>query len=193
MQKKEIIWRYILEEARKKPGAAFTQKNIASLFKISTSTVFNAIKIPRQLGAIDVTGRRFFLRDAEKLLMIWATHRNFEKDVVYKTSVAAGAREIEGAMPPDAVFGAYSAYRLKYDEAPADYSAVYAYCDNLEEIKKRFPPKKGDVNLTVLKKDPFINAFGGTTSDTHTFVDLWNLPQWYAKDYRAALKEKLNF
>lgn len=191
MQKKEIIWRYILEESFKKRPITFTQKEIAERYHLSTSTVFNALKIPRQLGIIDITGRYFRLRDAEKLLMVWATHRNLKKDVLYTTNVPMAPREIEGMMPPDVVFGAYSAYRLKYDDAPADYSQVYVYTKNLEEIQKRFPPHKGTPNLYVLNSDPHLDEFGGLTPNSQTFVDLWNVSEWYAKDYLKALREKM--
>ena len=46
----------------------FTQKELAERFGISTSTVFNALKIPRESGAIDVTGKNFSVRDTEKFL-----------------------------------------------------------------------------------------------------------------------------
>lgn len=192
MQKKETIWRHILEETLKKPTSVFTQKDIANKFGISTSTVFNALKIPRQLSAVEITGRYFRIKDAEKLLMIWATHRNLNKEIIYKTKVDSNTREIEGMMPPDIIFGAYSAYRFAFDESPADYGTVYIYAGDLTEIKKRFPPQKGTANLYILKKDEHLGKFGKTTPITQTFVDLWNLPEWYAKDYRSALKEKMN-
>jgi hypothetical protein len=193
MTKKEIIWRHILSETLTKRINTFTQKKIASTFHFSTSTVFNALKAPRKMGAVAVTGRYFRLLDAEKLLLLWATHRDLKKDILYATAVDMPAREIEGNMPPDAIFAAFSAYRLKYNDAPADYTEVYVYSQNIDEIKKRFPKTKGAPNLFVLKPDPFLSGFGPTTPDIQTFADLWNLPQWYARDYLTALKKRLNF
>lgn len=190
MTKKEIIWRHILYETLEKHERTFMQKDIAKKFGISTSTVFNALKIPRKLGAIEVTGRFFRVLDTEKLLFLWATHRVLQKDVIYSTHADMSVREIEGLMPPDAIYGAYSAYRLRYDEAPADYSEVYVYTSDIREIKKRFPSQKGQPNLFVLAPDPFLRNFGNVTPDIQTFVDLWNIPQWYAKDYIDALKRK---
>ena len=74
--------------------------------------------------------------------MLWATHRNFSSDIIYATSVEKSAREIEGLMPPDIIFGAFSAYRFSHNSAPADYDQVYVYANELDEIKKRFPVKK---------------------------------------------------
>lgn len=191
MTKKEIIWRYILYEAFNKSAKIFTQKELASRFFVSTSTVFNALKIPRKLGAIEVTGRFFKMRDPEKLLLIWATQRNLRQDIIYSTYVDMPVQAVEGSMPPDAIFGAFSAYRFAYHDAPADYSAVYVYSDNLEEIKKRFPKQKGHSNLFILKPDRHLSLFGKTTPDVQTYADLWNINEWYAKDYLNALRSKL--
>lgn len=194
MTKKETIWRYILEQTLQKHVKKFTQQDIADHFGFSTSTVFNALKAPRGLGAIEVTGRFFRLRDAEKFLLLWATNRNLNKDIVYQTHVAENPRRIEGGMPPNVIFAAWSAYRTAFKEAPADYDAVYVYANATDvlAVRKRFPPLKGIANLIVLNADPYLKTFGQTTPNSQTFTDLWNLPQWYAKDYLNALKQKMN-
>ncbi len=192
MQKKEIIWREILNQAIENKKFEFTQKEIAQKYNFSLSTVFNALKIPRSANAIE--GKRGFkVRDVEKFLYLWATFRKLKKDIIYQTAVKKGVFEIEGEMPPNVVFGAFSAFVKKYKETPVDYDKVYVYCSEseIEEIKKRFPPQKGYQNLIVLKADPWLKNFGPTTPDCQTFVDLWNLPEWYAKDFLEALKEKI--
>lgn len=188
MTKKETIWRHILQEGLEHKRLIFTQKGLAKLFCVSTSTVHSALKAPRKLGAVEVTGRFFRLRDSEKLLLLWATQRNLERDILYATHVDATAPRMEGLMPQEVIFGAFSAYRLKYQEAPADYDLVYVYSDKVQEIQKRFPKQKGRLNLFVLKKDP--HFYGAFTPDVQTFVDLWNIPVWYAKAFLDALKLK---
>lgn len=192
MTKKEIIWREILFQAIENKKFEFTQKEIAQKYGFSLSTVFNALKIPRSVSALEV-GRGFKIRDIEKLLHLWATFRSFKKDIIYQTNVSKSVREIEGEMPPRIIFGAYSAFLKKYKEAPADYDKVYVYIEEekIEEIKNRFPHQKGYQNLIVLKSDPWLKNFGQLTPDCQTFVDLWNLPEWYAKDFLNALKEKI--
>lgn len=191
MTKKEIIWRYILSEALQKKRNTFMQKDIAEHFNFSTSTVFNALKIPRAIGAVKVTGRNFRICDLEKLLLLWATLRNLKKDIVYSTHSSNSVQEIEGAMPGDIIYGAFSAYRLTYGDAPADYSIVYVYSDNLSEIKKRFPLQKGYQNIFVLKPDPHLKSYGSAAPAPQIFADIWNAPEWYGKDFINALKEKL--
>ena len=192
MTKKEIIWREILFQAIERKKIDFTQKKLAQKYGFSLSTVFNALKIPREIGAVE--GKRGLrLRDMEKFLNLWATFRKFRKDIIYQTNVLKDAREIEGEMPPEIIFACYSAFLRKYKVAPADYDKVYVYTNekNLGELKKRFPFKKGYQNLVVLKADPWLKNFGKITPDCQTYVDLWNLPEWYAKDFLNALKEKI--
>ena len=190
MRKKELIWRHILEQSLAKKQARFTQKELASQFGISLSTVHHALKIPRKIGAVEVTGRFFRLRDPEKLLYLWATHRNLKRDILYATHLDMPVQKIEGIMPPHTVFAAFSAYRLRYKDAPADYDVVYVYAADLEAIKKRFPKTRGYENLIVLKPDPLMQN-EHITSDPQTFVDIWNTPHWYAKEFMNELKRKM--
>lgn len=193
MKKKEIIWREILYQAINNKNTEFTQKDLAKKFSFSLSTVFNALKVPRQSGAINVSGRNFRVLDSEKFLNIWATFRNLKNDIIYKTNISESARKTEGFMVPEAAFGAYSAYVFRYKDAPADYDKVYVYAEkeNLEEIKKRFPLRKGNENLFVLEKDDYFENYGNEITSVQLYVDLWNLSDWYVKDYLNSLKNKM--
>ena len=190
MFKKEIIWREILYQTLEKKHNNFTQKELAQKFNFSLSTVFNALKIPRLSGAIEVKGRFFRIIDKHKFLNIWATHRNLEKDVIYQTRVDLPVQKIEGQLPNVAFPTAYSAYRLKFNDSPADYDKVYVYIDNLEEIQKRFPIKKGNANLIVLRADNFLLNYKPFPPLAQIYVDLWNLGEWYARDFIEGLKDK---
>ena len=192
MIKKEVIWREILFQAMENKKMEFTQKELAEKYGFSLSTVFNALKVPRNVGALE--GKRGFkIRDIEKFLHLWATFRNLKKDIIYQTNVSESVREIEGEAPPFVIFGAYGAFLKKHKEAPADYDKVYFYSgeNKIEEIKIRFPEQRGYLNLIILKADPWLKSFGVITPDFQTFVDLWNLPEWYAKDFLDALKDKI--
>lgn len=193
MIKKEIIWREILWQALEKKKLEFTQKKLARKYGFSLSTVFNALKIPRQSGIIEIGGRGFKLIDVEKFLYLWATFRNLKKEIIYQTLVSGSVRQIEGEMPPGVIFSAFSAYVKKYNDAPADYDKIYIYAQKsqLAEIKRRFPEQKGRENLIVLLADPWLKSFGKITPDCQIFVDLWNIADWFAKDFLEALKQKL--
>lgn len=195
MTKREIIWRYLSHQAISQKQITFVQKALANQFGFSLSTVNNALKAPRATGAIKVTGRDFSIVDKEKFLYLWATYRKINKEIVYSTCVSKAVQEIEGQMPPGAIFGAYSAYRHKFHEAPADYDKVYVYAASsiLAEIKKRFPPADGYPNLFVLKSDAWLEKINveGIAPVEQMFVDIWNLTDWYAKDFLQTLKERI--
>lgn len=194
MNKKEIIWREILYQTIEKNIEQFIQKELAQKFSISLSTVFNALKVPRQLKIIEVTGRNFRIINKEKFLYLWATYRNLKKDIIYQTKVDLPPKKIEALMPPKIIYGLYAAYNQRFDDQPADYDKVYIYSTEKElgKIKKRFPFKKGYFNLVILKQDKFLHNYGETTPLCQTFVDLWNVGEWYAQDFLNALKNKIN-
>ena len=191
MFKKEIVWREILFQAIEKKKNKFTQKELSTKFNFSLSTVFNSLKIPRQVGAIDVRGRFFVLLNIEKLLNIWATHRNLKKEIIYKTYVDLPPLKIEGEMPKSIIYTGCSAFRLRFKQASADYDKVYVYAKNLSEIKKRFPFKKGQENLIVLQADDFLVKYGPIAPLGQIYVDLWNMKEWYAQDFLDDLKKKI--
>lgn len=193
MIKKELIWREILFQAIEKKKIEFTQKELAGKFGFSLSTIFNALKIPRQSGAVKVTGRNFSVVDAEKFLYIWATQRNLEKEIIYQAYIPENAQKIEGMMPNGIIFGGYSAYAARYKDAPSDYAKVYVYAESekIEEIKKRFLKKKCEANFFVLKSDSWLKKFGNIIPNVQMFADFWNMKDWYAKDFLNALKNKL--
>lgn len=185
MRKSELVFLELFRGAK-------TQKEIAQKLGISLSTVNNAIEPLSRLGAIEK--RKFGLRliDREKALLFWASTRNMAKDVVYSTRVEEKITEIEKLMPAGVVFTAFSGFRLKFNDVPADYSEVYVYANDeeLAELKKRFPAKQGPQNLVVLKKDEMLGE-EKIASDELMFVDLWNLKEWYAKEFVKALKQRM--
>ncbi len=193
MLKKEIIWREILFQKIENKRGKFQQKELAEKFRFSLSTIHNALEVPRKTGAIKVTGRFFILENPEKMLYLWATFRNPQKDVIYQTFSNRPVRELEALMPEKVIFGCYSAYWQKFHSAPADYDKVYIYLEKeyLSDFKKRFPLEKGEPNVIVLEADKFLKNYGKITPLSQTFVDIWNLPEWYAQDFYKEFKGKL--
>lgn len=194
MRKSELVYRELLQGAIEKKRYRFTQIELARAHKVSLSTINNALKPLRRIGAIRVKRRSFEVVNLRKILYYWASTRNLEKDVIYKTRVEIKSTvvEIEKRTPPQVVFGAYSAYKFRFRDVPADYSEVYIYLSekDLKEVVKRFPQKvsrKSFPNLFVLKKD----FKGWKMPLAQIFVDLWNLKEWYAWDFVRAFEERL--
>ena len=192
MRKTEFVYRELLFQALEKGQRRFTQKQLAERLGVSLSNVNHALAPLRRMNALKVGPRGFSLVNPKKVLMYWASNRQLEKDVAYRTRVEAGVADIEKGMAGDAVFAAYSAYKFRFKDTPADYSEAYVYASDLEEMKKRFPERKGNANLVVMEKDELMESYGKTGSIAQIFVDLWNLPEWYAKDFLKELEARVD-
>ncbi len=189
MKHLELVYREILYQAIEKKNRTLTQSSLAKALGISLNTVNNAVKKLEKIGAVEIKPRLFNVVDVKKILYFWASVRNLQKDIIYSTRVELPIKEIEKSMPDNVVFGAYSAYKFLFKDVPADYSEIYIYGD--EDLKERFPENKGVPNLFVLKKDKTILKYGKTTTIANTFVDLWNIKEWYAKEFTNAIEKKL--
>lgn len=169
-----------------------TQKEIAERLDISLSTVNNALEPLARVGAIEKRNFGFRIIDKGKAIAYWASARNLEKDIVYKTRADMPITEIERLMPSGVAFTAFTAFRLRFKEVPADYSEVYVYAneEELAELNKRFPQKEGPSNLIVLLKPKNFKVENIVPNEL-LFVDLWNLKEWYAKEFLNALRQKM--
>ncbi len=187
MKKIELIYNEILFQAIEKKNNILTQKGISTLLEISLSTVNYALKPLKNIGAIQINQRNFTIINKKKILLYWASIRNLEKDIIYRTRAEKSVIEIEKKMPQEIIFTAYSGYKFMFKDVPADYSEIYVYANDLNEIKKRFPENNKVPNLFVLKKENLKKI-----TIANLFVDLWNLREWYAKEFLNKLEERLN-
>ncbi len=127
--------------------------------------------------------------------MFWANVRNFEKDIIYSTFYNGTVSEIEGLINPEGIYACYSAGRKILKESPADYSKVYFYIPEqfLDNVKNRFPEiSKKHANIFVLKMPASMSMYGNVTTLPQTFVDIWNLRDWYSKDFVKSLQERID-
>jgi len=194
MKKIETIWHYLLYQAIEQKEFQHTQAGLAELFHFSTSTINLALVKPTAIGAVRKSGKFFVLADVFKLLYLAATIRSLAKDILYQTHPPLAITQLEGLAPPSTIFGCYSVAKEILDEPPADYSALYLYADpqNLPEIKSRYPTSNiGSSQIIVLKKPAYLPILHHTTLP-HTFIDIWNLPDWYAHDFTQALEDKIH-
>ncbi len=193
MKKIELVYKEILYRAIETESKVMTQLELSRELGFSLSTINLALKKLEKSNSVKITKMNFHVTDTRKILYLWASERNIEKDVIYKTRVEMPVREIERNIP-DAVYGAYSAYKFRFNDVPADYSEVYVYAKQkqLEEIKKRFPFKEGNSNLFVLGRNDNCKDYGKTDTIAQIFVDLWNLREWYASEFLKEIEKRIN-
>lgn len=194
MKKIETIWHYLLYQAIEKSQFQHTQAGLAELFHYSTSTINLALVKPTAIGAVIKSGKFFVVANPTKLLYLAATFRDLGHDIIYQTTSTQNIRELEGLAPSSAIYGGYSAASHLLVEPPADYSTLYLYDDysNLHSIKSRYQlDKNGSTKIIILQKPSFL-PLPHYTSIPHTFIDIWNMSDWYAHDFTTALEEKIN-
>jgi len=192
MKKIEHVFREILFQAIENKKTRLTQSELSKKLNLSLSIVNLAANKIAEIGAVIIEPRGFRVIDIKKILYYWASVRNLQRDIVYKTRVEIPVRDIEKNLP-DVFYSCFSAYKFKFNDVPADYSEVYVYADNeIEAVKKRFPEKKENPNLFILKSDKNMKLYGKTLTIGQIFVDLWNLNTWYAKDFLTALEKKMS-
>ena len=190
MKRLEIVYRELLYQAVERNRRILTQAELARTLNVSLSTVNAAVKGLERMGAVAVKPRALHILDVKKILYYWASIRELQRDIVYSTRIEKPVLEIEKSMPDDAIFAAYAAYKFLFKDVPADYSEVYVYGG--DDLKKRFPAVKWAPNLFVLKEDALMGKYGKTTTIANTFVDLWNLREWYAKEFVNEIERKLH-
>ena len=195
MKKIETIWHHLLFQALTERKYKHTQQEIAQNFHYSLSTVNHALRVPVEMGAIRKESKFFVLKDARKLLYYWASVRNLRRDTLYSTYVSYSVPEIEGLAIPKSVFAAYTVAKRLLKEAPTDYDKVYFYIapTELEAFIRRFPKgTKQPPNLFALKMPPTMKRYGLESTIVQTYVDIWNLSDWYARDFTNALEGKIH-
>ncbi len=190
MKKIEFVFEEMLYQAIERKERTLTQSFLSRELSLSLSTVNLALGHLRKMGAVDVKTRSFTVTDPKKVLLHWASVRNPSKDIIYATRAEMPVRTIESSVPHGTVFGAYTAYKMRFGDVPADYSEVYLYGD--ESVKERFLPSSREPNVFVLRKDGNLGRYGETTTVARTFADLWNIGTWYAKDFLNALEARID-
>ena len=186
MFKIEYIWRDLLDRVIEEKKPEFTITELSKKYSLSTSVVNHALYPLRQLSIVKIGKFSSSVVDWERLLYFWATRRNLKKDIVYFTFNPLPVYEREGLMPEDVIPTAYTAFRYFFKKIPADYDHIYFYSNNIENISKRFSKRKNPPNIFILKPDSYLKK-SKKVSLSQLFVDLWNLPEWYAKDFCEAI------
>jgi len=147
------------------------------------------------MGAVRKTSKFFVLEDFEKLLYYWASVRDLSADVVYEGYAERSVMELESEVPAGSIYAAYSAVRRKLGEPAADYSRVYFYLEEerREEGRERFGENRSrEANVVMLKKMEGMEIYGQMTSLVWSFVDIWNLKDWYGKDFIKQLRREFD-
>lgn len=188
MKKIEWVYREILYQLLDERKLFFKQAVLSKTCGVSIGNVNKSLKPLENMNCIEKKAQGFIVIQPNKILTYWASLRNLQGDIVFKTHVDKNVDDIEKELPP-VLFTAYSGYKFRFKNIPSDYSEVIVY-GNPEKIRERFEMGKGVPNLIVLKPDSHLLKFEKIPL-AQLFVDLWNLNTWYANDFLRALEEKI--
>ena len=183
MFKIEYIWRELLDRVIEERNPGFTITELAKKYSLSTSVVNHALIPLRNLNIVKINKTSSKVVDWERLLFFWATRRSLKKDIIYSTFSPLPVYDREGLMPPEVIPTGYTAFRYLLNKMPADYDHLYFYSNKIEKIIKRFPKSKRPPNIFILKPDPYLLE-SKKLRFAQLFVDLWNQPEWYAREFQ---------
>ena len=183
MFKIEYVWRELLERVIEKRNPDFTIIELAKKYSLSTSVVNHALIPLRNLNIVKINKTLSKVVDWERLLFFWATRRNLKKDIIYSTFSPLPVYDREGLMPSEVISTGFTSFRYLLNKTPADYDHIYFYSNKIEKITKRFPNNKRPSNIFILRPDPYLLK-SKKLGLAQLFVDFWNLPEWYAREFQ---------
>ncbi|PIU37000.1 hypothetical protein CO005_02215 [Candidatus Roizmanbacteria bacterium CG_4_8_14_3_um_filter_34_9] len=183
MFKIEYIWRELLDRVIEERNPDFTITELAKKYSLSTSVVNHALIPLRNLNIVKINKTLSKVVDWERLLFFWATRRNLKKDIIYSTFSPLPVYDREGLMPSEVISTGFTSFRYLLNKTPADYDHIYFYSNKIEKITKRFPNNKRPSNIFILRPDPYLLK-SKKLGLAQLFVDLWNLPEWYAREFQ---------
>jgi len=99
MKKIEQVFREILYQAIEKNNQVLKQSELAKKLGFSLSTINLAVKKLERMNAVKISKMNFRVINQKKILYLWASIRNPEKDITYKTRVEMPVKEIEKNLP----------------------------------------------------------------------------------------------
>jgi len=191
LSRTEMVWRHLLVAALDRGVRRSSLTQLSAELELPVSTVHKALGRPRAIGAVRGSASGLRILDPRRLQLMWAAQRDLQKDIVYATRVSMGIGEIEARLPASAIPTAYTAFVLHATRnLVADYEQVVAYADG-NEVRRRFPGRRGQANLLILEPDPLLSRYGRIAPRCQVYADLFNLPTWQAQRFLDALDREL--
>jgi len=186
-----MVWRHLLVGALDRGIRRSSLTQLSGDLGLPVSTIHKALERPRAIGAVRGNASGLRVLDPRRLQLLWAAQRDLNRDIVYATRVRMTVNEIEARLPVSAIPTAYTAFVLHEGRnLVADYEQVVAYADG-NEVRRRFPWRRGHANLLILEPDPLLNGYGRVAPRCQVYADLFNLPTWQAQRFLEVLDLEL--
>lgn len=198
MLKREMVWRYIADEALEGKRSTFHQSEMASELGMSVGNVNLALEPLRSIGAVEVVGKNLVVRDIKKVLMLWGARRA-QPEILAAFASQESPRDLLKILPNGLALTSFAGFIERYHEEPAPLSVVRAYARPgdrrlMDELGRRFTRARdlSRATLVVYAADTLLAArLLGVVGPAQMFVDLWNEADFFASDYLRVLEGKL--
>jgi len=186
-----MVWRHLLVAALDLGIRRSSLTQLGAELNLPVSTIHKALERPRAIGAVRGSASGLRVLDPRRLQLLWAAQRDLKRDIVYATRVALTVSEIEARLQVSVIPTAYTAFVLHEGRnVVADYEQVVVYGDG-NEVRRRFPRRRGPANLLILEPDPLLSRYGRVAPRCQVYADLFNLPTWQAQRFLEALDREL--
>jgi len=186
-----MVWRHLLVAAFDQGIRRSSLTQLSAELDLPVSTIHKALERPRAIGAVRGSASGLRVLDPKRLLLLWAAQRDLNGDIVYATKGPMAVSEIEARLPSSVIPTAYTAFvQHEGRNLIADYEQVVVYGDG-NEVRGRFPPRRGEANLLVLEPDPLLGRYGKAAPRCQVYTDLFNLPTWQAQRFLEAMNREL--
>ena len=187
----EMVWRHLLVAAFDQGIRRSSLTQLSAELDLPVSTIHKALERPRAIGSVRGSPGGLRVLDPKRLQLLWAAQRDLDRDIVYATRVPMTVGDIEARLPISAIPTAYTAFvRHAGRNLVADYEQVVVYAD-VNEVRRRFPRRRGQPNLLILEPDPLLSRYGSVAPRCQVYADLFNLPTWQAQRFLEALDREL--
>ena len=191
----EQLWRHLLVESLERGNRRHASLTaLADELGFGVSTVHKALQRPADMGAVKIRGGGGVrVIDPQRLLLLWAGHRNIKRDARAMKRVALPAPAIERLLPSDRfVLGGFGAV-VSHEGGNfiSEYDRVLCYGDPGDLPRSVREDPSGETVMMVLEPDPLLDRYGRVTPLAQAYVDLFNVPGWPAARFVSSLNSRI--
>ena len=180
----QVVWRHLLVGARQGRQRWPSITAVADELGLGVSTVHKALTRPVEIEAVRVTRQAgLVVLDPYRLLLMFATHRRLQRDIITRHRVAVPTAQLESLAveDPRMILGGFGAAVAHLGQNPiASYTTAIVYGD--PAFADELPSSAADdaSQLVIVAPDRWLERYGPATPFAQAFADLFCLPGWQA-------------
>lgn len=190
MKGNELIWRTLADAALRGQRRWTSVGALAEEAGVPSRTGYHALKRLIQVGAVELLSPGIATTNPEKVLSIFAAHRNLTRDTLATTTLAGVWPLLDRSLHPYAFGGSDAAVTyLEHFSPVADFGTWLVYLP--EAVDHSGLPAGDEVRVVRMDARAQRNWTDNFTSLAQTYADLFASPGFQAEQFRRALRAQL--